>query len=107
VFNTTSLTKTISRSDFTLYRVPNVTITMGLTQSEVDTILLGFYDAFPLKTNTGGTINLNGAGNAAPSGTYAAQCPPTTGKNAAYELINDSCGVSDKHWATINVVGGL
>jgi len=80
---------------------------MGLTQSEVDTILLGFYDAFPSKTNAGGTINLNGSGNAAPSGTYAAQCPPTTGKNAAYELINDSCSVSPNHWATINVVGGL
>jgi len=107
LFNTTNLTKTISRSDFTLYRVPNVTITMGLTQSEVDAILLGFWDAFPSKTNAGGTINLNGSGNAAPSGTYAAQCPPTTGKNAAYELINDSCGVSSNHWATINVVGGL
>ena len=107
VFNTTSLTKTISRSDFTLYGVLTVTITMGLTQAEVDAILLGFYDAFPLKTNTGGTINLNGAGNEAPSGTYAAQCPPTTGKNAAYELINDSCSVSPNHWATINVVGGL
>jgi len=107
LFNTTNLTKTISRSDFTLYRVPNVTITMGLTQSEVDAILLGFWDAFPLKTNTGGTINLNGAGNAAPSGTYAAQCPPTTGKNAAYELLNDSCNVSANHWAKINVVGGL
>jgi len=80
---------------------------MGLTQTEVDAILLGLWDAFPLKTNTGGTINLNGTGNAAPSGTYAAQCPPTTGKNAAYELINDSCGVSSKHWSTINVVGGL
>jgi len=107
IFNTTNLTKTISRSDFTLYRIASVTITMGLTQAEVDAILLGFYDAFPLKTNTGGTINLNGAGNEAPSGTYTAQCPPTTGKNAAYELLNDSCNASDKHWATINVVGGL
>jgi len=106
-FNTTNLTKTISRSDFTLYRVPTVIITMGLTQTEVDAILLGFWDAFPSKTNAGGTINLNGAGNEAPSGTYASQCPPTTGKNAAYELINDSCGVSSNHWSTINVVGGL
>ena len=105
--NTANLTKTISRSDFTLYRVPTVTITMGLTQSEVDTILLGIYDAFPSKTNAGGKINLNGAGNEAPSGTYASQCPPMTGKEAAYELLNDSCNASDKHWATINVVGGL
>jgi len=105
-FNTTNLTKTISRSDFTLYRVPTVTIHMGLTQAEVDAVLLGFYDAFPSKTNTGGTINLNGGGNAAPSGTYRAACPPMTGKEAAYELLNDSCNASDKHWATINVVGG-
>jgi len=108
ILNTTNLTKTISRSDFaTLTTVATYTITMGLTQSEVDTILLGIYDAFPSKTNTGGTINLNGSGNAAPSGTYAAACPPTSGKEACYELLNDSCDVSSKHWATINVVGGL
>jgi len=107
-FNTTDLIKTISRNDFaTLYRVILYLITMGLTQSEINNILLGIYDAFPLKTNTGGFINLSDSSNAAPSGTYQAACPPTSGKEACYELLNDSCNVSSKHWSTISVVGGL
>ena len=107
-FNTTSLTKTIVAADFNGFvRLPNVRIEMGLTETEVNNILLGFYGAFPSKTNTGGTIDLAGNGNAAPSGTYQARCPPTTGKEAAYELLNDTCGVSSYHWDSIFVEGGL
>ena len=79
---------------------------MILASSEVDKILLGFYDAFPSKTNAGGAITLIGAGMGAPTGTYQAQVPPITGKEAAYELLNDSGGVSALHWATITVQGG-
>jgi hypothetical protein len=107
-FNTISLTKTIAAADFNGFiQLPTVEIEMGLTSTEADDILLGFYGAFPSKTNTGGTIDLAGNGNAAPSGTYKAQVPPTTGKEAAYELINDSGGVSANHWASITVEGGL
>ena len=107
-FNTSSLTKTIAAVDFDGFiRVPTVQIEMGLTATEVSNILLGFYGALASKTNTGGTIGLAGNGNAAPTGTYQAQVPPTTGKEAAYELLNDSGGITAKEWATITVQGGL
>jgi hypothetical protein len=33
----------------------------------------------------------------------SAECPPTTGWNTAYELVNDSCNVSPKHWASVSL----
>jgi hypothetical protein len=80
----------------------------GLSQAQVDAVLLGLYTAAQSRTTTGGTISVGGT-NAAPSGVYAAECPPTTGKAAAYELINDSCGViaAGETWTSITVTGGL
>lgn len=74
-----------------------------LTQAQVDAVLAALYLAFPTRTGTNGTIDLAGGGNAAPSGTApgTAQCPPANGWNTAYELVNDSCGVSAKHWASV------
>ena len=98
-------TRTVTRTDFANYvNVSSCTIILGLVSADVDKVLLGFYDAFPSKTNTGGTITLTG--NQAPTGTYQAKVPPLTGKEAAYELLNDSGGVSSLHWATITVEGG-
>jgi hypothetical protein len=87
------------------------TVTMaesGLTQAQVNAVLLGLYTAAQSRVATGGSIDLSGT-NAAPSGVYAAECPPTTGKAAAFELINDSCGViaAGKTFTTITVTGGL
>jgi len=84
---------------------------LTLNQTQVDAILWGLYGAFAGKTSTGGTLNLGGSGgtaNAAPSGTFqaASACPvsvATDGKEVAYELLNDSCGVSTKHWATVTI----
>jgi len=75
----------------------------GLSQAQVDSVLTQMYAAFPSRTGTNGTIDLLGGSNAAPSGTApgSAECPPTTGWNRAYELVNDSCGVSSKHWASV------
>ena len=80
----------------------------ALTQAQVDAVLLGLYTAAQSRTVTGGSMNLSGS-NAAPSGVYAAECPPTTGKAAAYELLTDSCGVIDpsETWTSITVTGGL
>ena len=80
----------------------------ALTQAQVDAVLLGLYTAAQSRTVTGGSINLSGS-NAAPSGTYAAECPPTTGKAAAYNLLNDGCGTVNlgRVWTTITVTGGL
>ena len=75
----------------------------GLTQPQVDAVLAALYLAFPTRTGTNGTVDLAGGGNAAPTGVSpgGAECPPTTGWNTAYELVNDSCGVSAKHWASV------
>jgi hypothetical protein len=75
---------------------------MQLSQAQVDAVLLGIYDAFPNRTSSNGTLNISTT-NAAPSGTLQAACPPTTGKEAAYELVNDSCGVSGKHYAAVTI----
>ena len=69
---------------------------MSLTSGEVDTILS---DIFSTKSTFTGTPTLNISGtNAAPGGTYQAQCPPTTGKEYQYELVNDSCGDGHATW---------
>ena len=75
----------------------------GLSQAQVDSVLTQFYSAFPSRIGTNGTIDLLGDDNAAPSGTApgSAECPPTTGWNKAYELVNDSCNVSANHWASV------
>lgn len=75
----------------------------GLNAAAVDAVLAALYLAFPTRTGTAGTIDLLGNGNAAPTGVSpgGAECPPTTGWNTAYELVNDSCGVSAKHWASV------
>jgi len=81
---------------------------LTLNQTQVDAILNGLYGAFAGKASTGGALNLGGSGatnNAAPSGTFQAPagCPPTDGKEIAYELLNDTCDISTKHWATVTI----
>jgi hypothetical protein len=108
--NNTSLSNTIVQADVAgLIACNNANLSdNGWTQAQVDAALLGLYTAAQSKTTTNGTLNLSGT-NAAPSGTYEATCPPTTGKSAAYELINDSCGTiaAGETWTTITVTGGL
>ena len=97
VLHAASTTKTIARSDWSgevVRRAQSPTIQMGLTAEQVSDILLGIYDmaSSGARTVTGGTLNVAGS-NAAPTGVLQAACPPTTGKEAAYELVNDTCGV--------------
>lgn len=74
---------------------------LALTQAQVDQILADLYTAFATRTVSGGLLELHGD-NAAPSGIYQAQCPPTTGKEYKYELLNDSCAINPtKKWTTI------
>jgi hypothetical protein len=76
--------------------------TDNLTQAQVNQILTDCYTAFASRTATGGTITLNGTGNAAPSGIFQANCPPTSGKETAYDLLNDPCSVNPTHkWSTV------
>lgn len=97
-----SVTSTVARADFAGFtKLDNVFLQFGMSQAQVDAVLLGMYDAFAARTATGGDIRLNGLGNAAPSGTLQAACPPTTGNEARYELVFDTCGVSSNHWTSI------
>ncbi|MCP4536240.1 MAG: hypothetical protein GY832_03765 [Chloroflexi bacterium] len=80
----------------TSYRLSN----NALPQADVDAILQGFYGGFAARVASGGTIRVDGT-NAAPSGVLGPACPPTTGKEWAFELVNDSCGISANHWATV------
>jgi len=94
-------TTTITRADWDGFPAcGTIRVEAGLAQAEVDAILLGLYDGFAAKTVTGGTIDLLGQSNAAPSGVLQAANPPTTGYESAYELVNDSAGVSTKHWVS-------
>ncbi len=77
-----------------------VYISNSLTQEQVDTILRTLYEQMPHRTVSGGNIWLAGT-SAAPSGVYQAACPPTTGKEYAYQLINDTCNTSPNHWGTV------
>ena len=72
------------------------------SQAESTAVLLGnLSPTFAARTVIGGTLTMAGT-NAAPDGTLAAECPPTHGKNAAYELVNDSCGVNPTHkWTSV------
>lgn len=75
----------------------------ALTQAQVNAVLSGLYAAFATRSVNGGTINVGG-NNLAPSGTLQAHCPPTTGKECAYELVNDSCAINPtKKWATVTI----
>ena len=87
----------------TLLKLTTVQIELGLSQAEVDTVLSQLYTAFPTKTAVNGAVDLLGVGNAAPTGVSpgSAECPPSTGWNMAYELVNDSCGIAANHWASV------
>lgn len=75
----------------------------ALSQAQVDTILSDFWAGFATRTATAGTINVAG-NNSAPSGILQAANPPTTGKEFAYELVNDSQNVNPtKKWTTVTI----
>lgn len=98
-------TYNVERADFVRQtRINSVTIRLGtLPSSDVDKILLGFYDALPSRTAIVGTIDLTG--NSAPTGIYRSMIPPVTGKEAAYALLDENSVYH--YWGTINVQGGL
>ena len=62
----------------------------GLVQANVDAVLLSVYTRRMTFAWAAPGLTVGGT-NAAPSGVYQAACPPTTGKEYAFELVNDSC----------------
>jgi hypothetical protein len=81
---------------------------LAFDQSTVDDLLWSLYVAAASpRTISGGTINVGGT-NAAPSGIFqrASDCPVsyrTDGKEIAYELLNDTCGVGFNKWAAVTI----
>lgn len=69
----------------------------ALAQADVDAVLLSVYNRRMAFTYATPALNVGGT-NAAPTGVYQAQCPPTTGKERAFELVNDSCGDGFNRW---------
>lgn len=70
----------------------------GLSQAQVDAILLAMYTARATYIATAPVATLGGT-NAAPSGVYADEDPPVTGKGMAYELVVDPEGEGYKKWS--------
>src|SRR5574343_59374 len=80
-----------------------VIIENNLSDAAQNTILSQLYAAFPSRTASNGTIDLLGGGNAVSGGILQAACPPTTTREYGFELVNDSCGVSSKHWLSVSL----
>lgn len=68
-----------------------------LSQADVNAVLLSIYNRRASFTDATPALNIGGS-NLAPSGVYQAACPPGTGKEYAYELVNDSCGDGFNKW---------
>jgi hypothetical protein len=60
-----------------------------LEQAAIDAIASSAYANRANFTDTGPVFNVDGTGNATPSGIYQDGDPPTTGKEYIYELVND------------------
>lgn len=74
-----------------------------LSRTQIDQILSDVWDAYPLRTQTGGIIQLNG-NNSSPGGIFQAANPPDTGREYAYELLNDSEAINSGYeWNTIEL----
>jgi hypothetical protein len=70
----------------------------ALTTAQVDAILLAMYTARAGYTAAAPVATLGGT-NQAPSGIYADEDPPVTGKGMAFELVNDPEAEGFNKWA--------
>lgn len=73
---------------------------MGLSQTEVNTLLSELYAQAQVRVSTG-SAEVGLQTNTAPSGTHQAACPPTTGKEFAYQLVNDTCSVITNPYTSV------
>lgn len=71
----------------------------GWTQAESNALLDDIYAAKDNYTYASGIVLQMHGTNTAPSGTYQDNCPPTTQKEKAFELVNDNCGNGHNVWA--------
>jgi hypothetical protein len=69
-----------------------------LTQADVDTVLEEIWNNKANFTWSAPTLDLLGINNAAPSGTYQAASPPTTGNEYKYDLVNGVYTAAGPEW---------
>jgi hypothetical protein len=72
----------------------------GFIQAQVNGVLTGIWGNKANYTYATPALNIGGT-NAAPSGTYQSTCPPTTGKEYAYDLVNGICTADGPEWAVV------
>jgi hypothetical protein len=70
----------------------------ALSQAQVDALLLAMYTARATYVGVNPAATLGGT-NSAPSGVYADEDPPVTGKGMIYELVNDPETEGFTKWA--------
>ena len=100
-----------SLNDLLLYNVANVATQVdypatirtiqyenNLNAAALDSILAGIWADRMAFTYATPSLDIAGGGNGTPGGVYQAQCPPTTGLEMAFELVNDSCGGGFNQW---------
>jgi len=71
---------------------------LGLSQAVVDTIVNDIWNGKPTYTYATPSLNIGGT-NADPSGVYQANCPPTSGLEQVYDLVNGNCTPSGPEWS--------
>ncbi len=72
---------------------------IALTQANVDSVVLTrLYADRALFTAAAPVLNIGGT-NSAPTGIYQSVTPPTSGKEAIYDLVNDPTAQGFKKWA--------
>lgn len=84
-----------------LIKAEDIYLDGGYNQAKVDQVLAGIYAARANYTHSTPVLNIAGSHspNAAPSGSYADEDPPTTGKGMIYELVNDPESEGFNKWA--------
>lgn len=82
----------------------------SLSEAQVDAVLQEFYIGYPNRENGGGAVyivldtNNTTNENAEPSGVLQASATPSTGKEYAYELVNDSTGINPGYeWDEVRI----
>ncbi len=112
-------------NDFYLYNCPNVTyacsnpahiVWTGIrlfqasdascTLATVENVIQGFWDLRDSITYATPRLELGGASNATPGGTYQSACPPTSALEQVYNLVNAQCAGDTHNKWTVRWNGG-
>ena len=130
LYNCPNVTGTLNSSDMTgwglsndfyLYNCPNITYAcsdpahivwtgissfrangVSCTLATVENVIQGFWDLRDSITAATPELDLSGASNATPGGTYQGACPPTSALEQVYNLVNAQCaGDTHNTWSVV------